>query len=90
MPSLIVQFLLWILVGAFAGWLTGKNMKGYGYGPLIDVPMGAVGAVAAALTFGATGTLGQWGLLVTLPAAALGAILLTGFISFSSGERRHA
>ncbi len=84
------QFVPWVLVGVFAGWLTGKNMQGYGYGPLIDVSMGAVGAVLAAFTLSTVGTVGQWGLLATLPAAALGAILLTGFVSFASGERRHA
>jgi uncharacterized membrane protein YeaQ/YmgE (transglycosylase-associated protein family) len=32
-----MQFLTWMIVGLFAGWITGKNMRGYGYGRLIDV-----------------------------------------------------
>ena len=90
MPVLFIQFLLWIPIGAIVGWLTGKKMKGYGYGPLIDIAMGATGGVVGGLLFGSPGPLAQLGLIATLPASALGAIILTGLISVASGERRHA
>jgi uncharacterized membrane protein YeaQ/YmgE (transglycosylase-associated protein family) len=85
-----LQFLLWILVGAFSGWLTGKKMRGYGYGSLMDTLMGAAGAVAAAVLVGATELLGWMGMVMTLPASALGAVVLTGCMALMSGERRHA
>ncbi len=86
---LFLQFLLWILVGALTGWLTGKKMRGYGYGSLMDVIMGATGAVAAAFFVGATEFLG-WTGIAYLPAPAFGAVVLTGGMALVSGERRHA
>ena len=32
--------LLWILAGLIAGWLTGKIMKGSGYGFFVDILLG--------------------------------------------------
>jgi uncharacterized membrane protein YeaQ/YmgE (transglycosylase-associated protein family) len=34
----------WLLVGLIAGWLTGKVMRGGGYGALRDIILGVVGA----------------------------------------------
>ena len=34
----------WIIVGLIAGWGAGKIMKGRGYGPLMDIALGMVGA----------------------------------------------
>lgn len=36
--------LLWILCGLIAGWLTGKIMKGSGYGFFADILLGIAGA----------------------------------------------
>jgi uncharacterized membrane protein YeaQ/YmgE (transglycosylase-associated protein family) len=35
----------WIVAGLIAGWLTGKTMKGSGYGFFGDILLGIVGAV---------------------------------------------
>jgi hypothetical protein len=37
--------LWWIIVGLIAGWLTGKIMSGGGYGPIMDIVVGVIGAV---------------------------------------------
>ena len=36
----------WVIVGLIAGWLTGKLMSGGGYGPLMDIIIGILGAMA--------------------------------------------
>jgi uncharacterized membrane protein YeaQ/YmgE (transglycosylase-associated protein family) len=36
--------LFWILAGLIAGWLTGKIMKGSGYGFFADILLGIAGA----------------------------------------------
>lgn len=90
MPFLYLQFLLWILVGAFTGWLTGKNMKRYGYGPVVDIAMGAIGAVGGAFLIGAPTFSGPLGMIPTLLALSMGAIVLTMLMAWASGERRHA
>ena len=35
----------WIVAGLIAGWLTGKIMKGSGYGFFGDILLGIIGAV---------------------------------------------
>src|SRR4029077_16495322 len=37
--------LWWSVVGIIAGWMTGKIMKGSGYGVIWDLVLGVVGAV---------------------------------------------
>jgi uncharacterized membrane protein YeaQ/YmgE (transglycosylase-associated protein family) len=53
-------FLYIILVGLVAGWAAGKIMKGSGYGPLMDIVLGIVGAIVGA------GSCDSWA--STLPA----------------------
>ncbi|MGB6192832.1 MAG: GlsB/YeaQ/YmgE family stress response membrane protein, partial [Terracidiphilus sp.] len=40
-----MHILWWILVGLVAGWITGKIMKGGGYGFWMDIILGIVGAL---------------------------------------------
>ncbi len=35
----------WIFIGVVAGWLTGKIMKGSGFGFFVDMLVGIVGAM---------------------------------------------
>jgi len=37
--------IMWVLIGLIAGWAAGKIMKGSGYGLIIDIILGMVGAV---------------------------------------------
>jgi len=37
--------LWWIIVGLIAGWLTGKIMRGAGYGVIGDIIVGIIGAL---------------------------------------------
>ena len=37
--------LWWIIVGLIAGWITGKLMKGSGFGFIMDMVVGLVGAL---------------------------------------------
>ena len=69
--------LWWIIVGLIAGFITGKIMKGSGFGPLMDIIVGIVGAVAGGFVMQALGFAGQGGLIYTIFVAVIGAILLT-------------
>ena len=42
---MLMLFVWWILVGLIAGWAAGKIMKGGGYGPVMDIVLGIVGAI---------------------------------------------
>ncbi len=38
-------FILWLLVGAIAGWLAGKAMGGRGFGVLGNIVVGIIGSL---------------------------------------------
>ena len=58
----------WIIVGLIAGWATGRIMRGSGYGPLMDIILGIVGAVIGGWIVSAVGFAG--GAVVCLVACA--------------------
>jgi uncharacterized membrane protein YeaQ/YmgE (transglycosylase-associated protein family) len=53
----------WLVVGLIAGWLAGLFMKGSGYGILMDIVLGLVGAFIGGLIFSlfVQGQAGFWG-----------------------------
>ena len=53
----ITSLLIFLAIGAVAGWLAGTLMKGGGFGLLINIVLGIVGAVAlAASSSGSSGS----------------------------------
>jgi uncharacterized membrane protein YeaQ/YmgE (transglycosylase-associated protein family) len=67
--------LIWLLIGLIAGWLAGKVARGRGFGCIADIVLGLVGAVLGGWIFTKLGIPGN-GLLYSIAAATLGAILL--------------
>ncbi len=68
-------FIFWIIVGLIAGWLTGKIMSGGGYGPLVDIIVGAlIGGFVMSHIFGAASS---GGLIYSIIVALVGAIIFT-------------
>lgn len=70
-----MEFIWFILIGIFAGWLAGKFMKGGGFGLLGDLVVGILGAVIGGFLFGLLG-LEATGLLGSLVTATVGACVL--------------
>jgi len=64
-----------IIVGLIAGWLAGKMMRGYGYGPLCDLVLGLIGGIVGSIVFGAFG-LHAAHLIGSLTVSTVGAMLL--------------
>ncbi len=79
--------LWWILVGLIAGFITGKIMKGSGYGTLADIIVGILGAVIGGFVMRALGFADEGGLIYTVIVAVLGAVLLTLVIRLITGNR---
>jgi uncharacterized membrane protein YeaQ/YmgE (transglycosylase-associated protein family) len=77
----------WIIVGLIAGFITGKIMKGSGFGPFMDVVVGIVGAIVGGFVMRALGFAGEGGVLYTILVAVLGAILLTFLLRLITGKR---
>jgi uncharacterized membrane protein YeaQ/YmgE (transglycosylase-associated protein family) len=65
----------WIVVGLIAGWLAGKVMKGGGFGVLMDIVIGMVGAVIGGWVFGLIG-ISAGGLIGSVVVAFVGAVIL--------------
>jgi uncharacterized membrane protein YeaQ/YmgE (transglycosylase-associated protein family) len=79
--------LWWILVGLIAGVITGKIMKGSGYGILMDIVVGIAGALIGGFVMRSLGFAGAGGLLYTILVAVLGAILLTWIVRLITGNK---
>ncbi len=67
----------WLIIGALAGWLAGKIMKGSGFGLIANIAIGIAGAVIGGWMFRMLGALPS-GLVGSLITATLGAIILLG------------
>ena len=80
----------WITVGLVVGWLSGRALKGYGYGPLMDIAMGICGAVAGGLLMRSAGIAGRNGTIATVLVAIVGAALVTLVAGFVNGRRLYA
>ena len=79
----------WIIIGIIAGWITGKLMKGSGFGAIVDMIVGLVGALiggflSSHLGFGGVG---DHGLVMSIVIAVVGAVILTFLIRLVTGNR---
>ena len=75
----IESILIWILLGAIAGWLAGQIMKGRGFGTLGNIVVGIVGSFVGGWLAGQLGISGAatGGLsLASIVTAVLGAVVL--------------
>lgn len=70
-------FIWWIVVGLIAGWLTGKIMRGSGYGALADICLGIIGGVIGGWIMRAVGFSAEGGMIYTIIVAVIGAVILT-------------
>ncbi|MBK5195704.1 MAG: GlsB/YeaQ/YmgE family stress response membrane protein [Proteiniphilum sp.] len=74
-------WLWWIIIGAIAGWLAGKIMRGGGFGLLINILVGIGGAIIGGWIFGMLGLSTGDGIIGSLITALVGAVLLLWVIS---------
>jgi len=72
--------LWWIIVGLIAGWITGKIMKGSGFGAIMDIVVGVVGAIVGGFIMRTLGFAGQGGMIYTIIVAVIGAVILTWIV----------
>ena len=68
-------------IGAVAGWLAGKIMRGGGFGLLINLVVGIVGGVIGGWVFGLLGIGPDGSIIGSLVTSLVGAILLLWLIS---------
>ncbi len=76
----------WILIGLVAGWLAGKVTRGAGFGCIANVILGLIGALIRGWVFTKLGIFGG-GLLYSLAAATVGAVLLVAVARLFSSNK---
>jgi uncharacterized membrane protein YeaQ/YmgE (transglycosylase-associated protein family) len=68
--------LYWVVVGLIAGWLAGVVMKGGGYGIVVDIVLGMLGAIVGGWIFSTLGIGAGGGLIGGIVVAFIGAVAL--------------
>lgn len=70
-----MSIIIFLAIGAIAGWLAGTLMKGGGFGLLGNIVIGVIGAVLGGFVFGLLG-ISAGGFIGSIVTATAGAALL--------------
>jgi uncharacterized membrane protein YeaQ/YmgE (transglycosylase-associated protein family) len=73
---MVESFIIWIIVGAIAGWLAGMVVKGGGFGLIGDIVVGIVGAIIAGWLLPQIGIVIGGGMIAAIIDAFIGAVIL--------------
>jgi len=87
---MLINLLVWIIVGGIAGWLASAVVQGGGMGIVADVIVGIVGALIGGflLSLLLPGTFGISGFnLGSLIVAFIGAVILLAVVRLFTGRR---
>ena len=71
----LTDLMILLAIGAIAGWLAGKLMRGGGFGLLGNIAIGIIGAVIGTFVFGLLGITAS-GFIGSIVTATAGAALL--------------
>ncbi len=71
----MVSLLIYLAIGALAGWLAGMIMKGGGFGLVINILLGIIGSVVGGWTFSLLG-ISSDSLVGEIIMAVVGAVIL--------------
>ena len=72
----IESLLVFIIVGAIAGWLAGLIVKGYGFGLIGNIVVGIIGAFIAGWLLPRIGLVIGGGVVADVINAVIGAVIL--------------
>jgi len=75
-----VEILIWLAIGAIAGWLAGQLVRGGGYGLIGNIVVGIVGAVIAGYLLPRLGISLGAGFVRSVISAFIGACLLLAVV----------
>jgi uncharacterized membrane protein YeaQ/YmgE (transglycosylase-associated protein family) len=77
-----VGIIVWLIIGAIAGWLAGLIVKGAGFGLVGNIVIGIIGAVVAGWLLPQLGVRLGAGLLGEIIDAAIGGVIVLVILSF--------
>src|SRR5262249_26771563 len=73
---MLIDIIIWLVIGAVAGWLAGQIMKGYGFGLIGNIIVGIIGAVLAGWLLPMIGLVIGGNILADIINATIGAVIL--------------
>ena len=76
----VVGIILFLLIGAVAGWLAGKLMKGGGFGLIVNIIVGIIGSFIGGWLM-SLANIQKAGLLWELIVAVIGAVVFLFILS---------
>jgi uncharacterized membrane protein YeaQ/YmgE (transglycosylase-associated protein family) len=76
----------WLVIGGLAGFLAGKVMRGAGFGVLIDIVLGIVGAFVGGHLFGLLGMPPSDGLIGSIVTAFVGSVVVLVVVRLFSSD----
>jgi uncharacterized membrane protein YeaQ/YmgE (transglycosylase-associated protein family) len=68
--------IIWLVIGAVAGWLAGQIVKGGGFGLVGDIVVGIIGSVVAGWLLPRVGLYIGGSFIADIINAAIGAVIL--------------
>ncbi len=71
-----MSIIIWLIVGAIAGWLAGMAVKGTGYGLIGDIVVGIIGGLLAGWLFPRIGVPIGGGFVGDVIDSFIGAVIL--------------
>uniref|UniRef100_UPI0040579792 GlsB/YeaQ/YmgE family stress response membrane protein n=1 Tax=Candidatus Electronema sp. TaxID=2698783 RepID=UPI0040579792 len=75
-----MALIIFLCIGALAGWIAGRLMKGSGFGLLGNMAVGIIGAVIGGWTFSQLGISVANGFIGSLVTSVAGASILLFFV----------
>ena len=72
----IEALIIWLVIGAVAGWLAGLLVEGYGFGLIGNILVGIAGAIIAGWLLPHIGFFLVGGILAEIVNAVIGAVIL--------------
>ena len=72
----VEHIIIWLIIGAIAGWLAGMVVRGGGFGLIGDIIVGIIGAVIAGWLFPFLGIHLGAGIVAAIIDAFIGAVIL--------------
>jgi uncharacterized membrane protein YeaQ/YmgE (transglycosylase-associated protein family) len=72
----VESIVIWLIIGAVAGWLAGMIVKGGGFGLIGDIIVGIIGAVIAGWLLPRLGIIIGGGIVAAIINAVIGAVIL--------------
>jgi len=79
---MLVDIIVWLIIGGVAGWLAGLLVKGYGLGLVGNIVVGIIGAVIAGWLLPRIGFVLVGGIVAAIVNAIIGAVILLLVIGF--------